>query len=160
MATTSGVTTTSTTGANGSTYTTAVSNDKLTNQDFLKLMLEEMKMQDPTKPMDSQNMLNSQMQMSSIETNLAMVNAMTSLQNSFSQMSISTAANMVGRIVEDGTYNDAGDPKGYMVSAVELNNGEITLKGYEATGYDSTTGNVTYSDTLSSILYNNVTKIY
>ena len=62
---------TGSTGVDGNSYTTAVSNDKLTNEDFLNLMLEEMKMQDPTSPMDSSSMLSSQMQMSSIETNLA-----------------------------------------------------------------------------------------
>ncbi len=57
-------------GADGNSYTTGVSNDKLTNDDFLKLMLTELKYQDPTKPMDSASMMDSQLQMSSIETNL------------------------------------------------------------------------------------------
>ena len=69
--------------ANGNTYTSAVSNDKLTNSDFLKLMLEELKLQDPTKPMDSSQMMQNQMQMSTIETNTATIEAMKSLQNSF-----------------------------------------------------------------------------
>ncbi|PKN14930.1 MAG: hypothetical protein CVU67_03090, partial [Deltaproteobacteria bacterium HGW-Deltaproteobacteria-24] len=46
--------------ASGNTYTSAVSNDKLTNSDFLKLMLEELKLQDPTKPMDSSQMMQNQ----------------------------------------------------------------------------------------------------
>lgn len=37
------VVTQSATGFDGNSYTTAISNDKLTNDDFLKLMLEEMK---------------------------------------------------------------------------------------------------------------------
>ena len=37
----------------GNKYTQSVSNDSLTTNDFLKLMIEELKLQDPTKPMDS-----------------------------------------------------------------------------------------------------------
>lgn len=157
---TDNVSVSSVTGVDGSSYTQAVSNDKLTNEDFLNLMLEEMKMQDPTKPMDSQQMLDSQMQMTGIETNIATIEAMKSLQNSFAQMAVSTASNMVGRIVEDGSYSQTGDPKGYMVSAVELVDGEIMLKGYETIGYDEESGELMYSEQQSTIDYNNVTKIY
>ena len=38
----------------GNKYTQSVSNDSLTTNDFLKLMIEELKLQDPTKPMDIQ----------------------------------------------------------------------------------------------------------
>ena len=41
----------------GNKYTQSVSNDSLTTNDFLKLMIEELKLQDPTKPMDSAKML-------------------------------------------------------------------------------------------------------
>ncbi|MDZ7819063.1 MAG: flagellar hook capping FlgD N-terminal domain-containing protein [Aliarcobacter sp.] len=40
-------------GIDGNSYTSAISNDQLTNDDFLKLMIQELKLQDPTKPMDS-----------------------------------------------------------------------------------------------------------
>ena len=151
---------TGSTGIDGNSYTTAVSNDKLTNEDFLNLMLEEMKMQDPTKPMDSQSMLDSQMQMSSIETNLATIEAMKALQNSFSQMALASATDVIGRIVEDGTYGQSGEPKGYMVSSVEMLDGDIIVKGFETIGYDSENDQLIYSETQSSINYNNITKIY
>ena len=37
------------TGIDGSSYTSSISNDQLTNADFLKLMIEELKMQDSNK---------------------------------------------------------------------------------------------------------------
>ena len=49
-------------GIDGNSYTNAISNDQLTNNDFLKLMIQELKLQDPTKPMDSAKMLSTQMQ--------------------------------------------------------------------------------------------------
>ena len=70
-------------GIDGNSYTTAISNDKLNNDDFLKLMIQELKLQDPTKPMDSTKMLSTQMQMSTISTNQEMIKAMQSMQTAF-----------------------------------------------------------------------------
>lgn len=145
--------------ANGTTYTTAISNDKLTNQDFLKLMIEELKMQDPTKPMDSQSMLNSQMQMSSIETNLSLVNAMTAMQTAFTQSNLSNASNLIGNIVEDGTYNTSGTKKQYEVTSVALNNGAVELNSYEITAYDKTTNKYTYATTPTTLALSKITSI-
>ena len=64
-----------------------------------------MKQQDPTKPMDSQSMLDSQMQMSTIETNLDMSTSMKALQQSFAQMNLSTATNVIGKVVETDLRN-------------------------------------------------------
>lgn len=119
------------TGVDGNAYTSNISNDKLTNQDFLKLMLEELKLQDPTKPMDSQRMLDTQMQMSSIETNLATAEAMKSLQNSFSQSALSNASNVIGKNIEDGNLNQSGVNKAYTVRSVESIDGGIQVKAQE-----------------------------
>lgn len=131
MATTDNVQVNSTTGLDGNAYTTAISNDKLTNDDFLKLMLEELKMQDPTSPMDSQRMLDSQMQMSNIETNLSLVTSMETLANSFSQSALSNAANVIGKNIEDGNINEQGINKAYTVRSVVNEDGEVTVKGQE-----------------------------
>merc|ERR1711879_380645 len=93
--------------------------DGLTNEDFLKLMLEELKLQDPTKPMDSASMLDSQMQMSSIQTNLSTIEAMESLQNSFSQMALASATDVIGRIVEDGNMGQDGNPKSFQIERTQ-----------------------------------------
>lgn len=146
--------------SNGNSYTQAISNDKLGNEDFLQLMLEEMKMQDPTKPMDSARMLQDQMQMSNIETNLSLVDSMKSLETSFSQMAVSNASNLINKVIEDGSYNQNGLEKQFMVSSVELIEGETFLTTYEVTGYDSETDDMQLSDDKSLIKFDNVTKIF
>ena len=115
----------------GSSYTSSISNDKLTNQDFLKLLLEEMKMQDPTKPMDSNRMLDSQMQMSSIETNIQLTKSMESLKTSYAQSALSTAANVICKNIEDGNISDQGYSKTYTVMCVENKEGEIFVRAQE-----------------------------
>ena len=134
MATVDNVQTASATDQYGNSYTTAVTNDKLTNDDFLKLMLTELKYQDPTKPMDSKEMMNSQLKMSSIETNTQMASAMKSLEQSFAQTSLSSATNIMGRTVENGQLNDDGTLKSFKVNTVELQGGDVYLNAQEITG--------------------------
>jgi len=145
-------------GVDGNSYTTAISNDKLTNNDFLKLLLEEMKQQDPTNPMDSKAMMDSQLQMSTIEANQKMTKAMTSLQQSYENSSLATSASMIGRTVEDGSINEQGYNSSYKVGSVENKDGDIFLVGYELTGLDDD-GNAIYSTNKSYINMKNVTKI-
>ncbi len=158
MATTDSVQVSTATGANGQQYTQAISNDKLTNEDFLKLMLEQMKQQDPTKPQDTQNMLNQQMQMSSIETNLQMTESMKSLQNSFQQTALASATNVIGKIVETDEMGDDGVRKAYQVGAAETINGEIYVEALEILGKDDN-GNLVYAKEPSTIPYNSITRI-
>ncbi len=121
----------SNTGIDGGSYTTAVSNDKLTNEDFLKLMIEELKMQDPTKPMDSQRMLDTQMQMSSIETNLKTIETMQALAASFSQTALSNAAAVIGKNIENGNVGENGVNKAFTVRSVENVDGEVNVKAQQ-----------------------------
>lgn len=115
-------------GIDGNSYTTAISNDKLSNDDFLKLMIQELKMQDPTKPMDSAQMLSTQMQMSSISTNQEMIKAMQSMQTAFSQTAISNAAGIIGKNIEDGNIAEDGSNKAYTVRSVENVDGEVQVR--------------------------------
>lgn len=121
----------STVGVDGNSYTTAISNDKLTNDDFLKLMVQELKMQDPTKPMDSAQMLSTQMQMSSMTTNQEMIKAMQSMQTAFTQSSLSNASGIIGKNIEDGNIGSSGTSKAYTVRSVESVDGEIQVKAQE-----------------------------
>ncbi|MBP7742184.1 MAG: flagellar biosynthesis protein FlgD [Aliarcobacter sp.] len=118
-------------GIDGNSYTSAISNDQLTNDDFLKLMIQELKLQDPTKPMDSAKMLSTQMQMSTISTNQEMMKVMQSMQAAFSQSSLSTAAGIIGQNIEDGNTGESGVSKAYTVRSVENVNGKIQIKAQE-----------------------------
>ncbi len=128
------VITNSSTGIDGNSYTTAVSNDALTNDDFLKLMLEEMKQQDPTKPMDSAALMDSQLQMSQIQANTDMTNAMNAMSLAYTSSALSTAANMIGHVVEDGSLDDSGLLKSYKVETVENKDGELYVNARQITG--------------------------
>lgn len=121
------VTVSTSTGIDGSTYTSSISNDQLTTEDFLQLMLTELKLQDPTTPMDSQRMLDTQMQMSNINTNLKTIETMETLVNTFTQSALANAANVIGQSIEDGNIDDNGVNKAYTVRSVESNDGEITV---------------------------------
>lgn len=121
----------SNTGIDGNSYTSSISNDQLTNEDFLNLMIQELKLQDPTKPVDSASMLSTQMQMSNISTNQATIEAMQSLQLSFSQSALSNAANIIGKNIEDGNINESGVNKAYTVRSVENIDGSIQVKAQE-----------------------------
>ena len=118
-------------GVDGSSYTSSISNDQLTNNDFLKLMIQELKLQDPTKPMDSKEMLSTQMQMSQMSTNQEMIKAMQTMQTAFTQSSLSNASGIIGKSIEDGNVGADGVSKAYTVRSVENVSGEIQVKAQQ-----------------------------
>lgn len=118
-------------GIDGNSYTSAISNDQLTNDDFLKLMIQELKLQDPTKPMDSQKMLSTQMQMSAMNTNQEMIKAMQSMQTAFTQTALSNATGIIGKNIEDGNVGEDGISKAYTVRSIETVDGEIQVKAQQ-----------------------------
>ncbi len=138
MAALSDVVVQSSVGVDGNTYTTSVSNDKLTNDDFLKLLLEQMKQQDPTKPQDSTAIMDSQLKMSTIQSNYDMSTSLTALQASYANSALSTAANLVGRVVENGAIDDSGVAKSYKVQTVENVDGELYVNAFQMTGNKDT----------------------
>lgn len=146
MSTTSSVTTSSTTDAYGNTVTSAVSNDELQSEDFITLMLTQLKLQDPTSTVDSSTMMETQLQLASLEASTATVEAMEALQSTFEQSALSSSASLIGNIVENGDTDDEGNNKQYRISSVSMNDGEISLTAYELTGYYD----VYYFDEVSS----------
>ncbi|RBQ25972.1 flagellar hook assembly protein FlgD [Arcobacter sp. CECT 9188] len=121
----------SATDAYGNQYTQSISNDELTTNDFLKLMIEELKLQDPTKPMDSSKMLSTQMQMSTLNANMEMIKALQSIQTAFNQSSLSTAAGVIGNRVENGATYEDGTAKKFQVTSIEMKDGEVIVVGRE-----------------------------
>ena len=130
------ITTTSATDAYGNSYTTAISgNDSLENEDFLTLMLTELSMQDPTEPVDSSSMLDDQLSLQTLETNISLTESMNSLATSFSQSALADSSALIGNIVETSETDSDGNPIQYKVSAVEGSDGTITLTAYEINDY-------------------------
>ena len=115
----------------GNKYTQSVNNDSLTTNDFLKLMIEELKLQDPTKPMDSAKMLSTQMQMSTLNANMEMIKALQSIQTAFSQSSLSTATGVIGKNVENGSTRSDGSLKPFTIESIENIDGEIQVVARE-----------------------------
>ena len=135
MSTTSSVTTSTATDAYGNSYTTAVSNDELQSEDFITLMLTELKLQDPTKTVDSSTMMETQLQLASLEASTATVEAMQALQTSFQQSALSSSSSLIGNIIENGETDDEGNTKQYKVSSVAMSDGEISITAYELSNY-------------------------
>ena len=132
---TSSITTSSSVDAYGNSYTTSVSSEGLKSEDFLTLMLTELSMQDPTNPVDASSMLDTQLQLSTLEANLATVEAMEALQTSFQQSALSSASSMIGNIIETGETDDSGNAKQYSVSSVSMQDGTIYVSAYQISGY-------------------------
>ena len=152
-----GVVTQSVKGVDGNSYTDKISNDQLTNDDFLKLMLQEMKMQDPTKPMDTQALMDSTMQMSSIQANQDLSQGMASLIASNASSSLTNAANMIGHTVENGTIGDDGLPKSYRVDSAESKDGELYLN---VSVYEKTVDGLKDPETNALVIYDSEGYVY
>ena len=149
-----GVTVNTNTGVDGNSYTTSIANDDLTNNDFLKLMIQELKLQDPTKPMDSKQMLQTQMQMSTINTNQELAASMKTLQTSFTQSALSNAASVIGRNVEDGNIGENGINKAYTVRSIENVSGEVQVKAQQILFFENRVKLTDATDDTKSTLVN------
>lgn len=142
------------TGVDGNSYTSSIANDELTNNDFLKLMIQELKLQDPTKPMDSKQMLQTQMQMSTINTNQELAASMKTLQTSFTQSALSNAASVIGRNVEDGNVGENGINKAYTVRSIENVDGDVQVKAQQILFFENRVKLTDSDDDTKSTLVN------
>lgn len=131
-----GISTSSSTDAYGNAYTTAISgNDNMESEDFITLMLTELSMQDPTDPVDSSSMLDDQLSLQTLETNISLSESMESLATTFEQSALADSAALIGNIVETSGVDSDGNTIQYKVSAVEGQDGTISLTAYEITDY-------------------------
>ncbi len=147
-------------GLDGNLFTSSISNDQLSSEDFLKLMIEELKLQDPTSPMDSSKMLQTQMQMSTMDVNIQMAKSMKALQDSISNMTLTNAMGFMDKkvdaIVAKPIIGEDGealkDSKGntitekvkasFIIKSVRVDEGETFLESFELIGFQDRLGNV------------------
>src|SRR5574344_860544 len=100
-------------------------------------MIEELKLQDPTKPMDSAKMLSTQMQMSTLNANMEMIKALQSIQTAFTQSSLSTATGVIGKNIEnvDGEIQVVAREWLYLHNGISYKDGdELKAANYDETG--------------------------
>ena len=147
-------------GADGNSYTTSIANDKLTNKDFLQLLLKEFELQDPTSPTDSAKMLQNQLQMSQIETNIETVKAMEKLVKANQQSSLANASNLIDKVVENGEVGDNGTPKEFKVSSVKMEDGNIMIQARQIVGYNKENKQFELHPESSFIKFENLTSIH
>jgi len=92
---------------NNITYTTDAEQTQLTNDDFLNMFLTELKYQDPMEPMDATKMLDSTLQMSTIESQTKQTESLQNIENSFLQKNSIDFVSAIGKKIKvnDGSVN-------------------------------------------------------
>jgi flagellar basal-body rod modification protein FlgD len=120
----SGYSGTAATGATGATGgTTSGSGMSLDQNAFLKLLVAQMKYQDPSKPMDASQMMSQTATYTQVEKLAALVTAQ---QSMVSAQHLQAASSMVGRTVAY-TLPDGSTGTG-VVSSAKLTGSDPTLK--------------------------------
>ena len=147
------------TGVDGNTYTTQVINDQLTNKDFLRLFLEELKSQDPTKPMDADKLLDNQLKMNQIQANNEMINSLKTLSQTYKTSLLANAVNFINKTIQSSEIGEGGKNLTYKITSVEQQDGEVILVGKKVTGIDDD-GNPILDDKYSKIALSNVVRIF
>jgi flagellar basal-body rod modification protein FlgD len=100
-----GNTLTTSTAATTSSGTTTVTNPNgvLGKDDFLKLLMLELKNQDPTSPMDSEKILSQTSQLATLEASTNTTTALTTLASSLSTSAQFTGISAIGKIADTGS---------------------------------------------------------
>ena len=75
---------------------------KLDNQAFMKLFIAELEHQDPTKPMDTDKMLEQTSQMSALESNQKLQETLTKLTSQLAQSQTLSSINAIGKMADTG----------------------------------------------------------
>jgi flagellar basal-body rod modification protein FlgD len=95
----------------------------LNDQDFLQLLVAQLKYQDPMSPTDDQSFIQEQAQFSTVEGITSLESTMTAMG---AQQQMSSAVNLIGTQVQY-TQSDGSTASG-LVSAVGNSSGSITVK--------------------------------
>ncbi|WP_371368980.1 hypothetical protein SRRS_23440 [Sporomusa rhizae] len=140
--------TSSTDNTQNKTKTTTKKNDTLGKNDFLKLLITQLRYQDPMNPMEDKDFIAQMAQFSSLEQ----------MQNMNTSIQMSQASSMIGKVV---SWMQKGQPAYGVVSSVQLVDGEVQLnigdsvtvplndiKGVTDIPVDNTTGQMTQASAL------------
>lgn len=98
-----GNTLTSTSSTTSSTTTTATDKTALSKDDFLKLLMLELKYQDPTSPMDSEKILSQTSQLATLEASENTNKALETLASSLSSSMQYSGISAIGKIADTGS---------------------------------------------------------
>lgn len=106
---------------------TSATNQTLSEQDFLNLLVTQMTQQDPLNPMTNQDMLSQMVQFSTLQGNTAMQSTLAGMQIS---SAFSEANSLIGKQVNLQTDQN-GDTTQGVVSGVDLSSGapQIVVNG-------------------------------
>ncbi|HET6423835.1 MAG TPA: flagellar hook capping FlgD N-terminal domain-containing protein [Planctomycetaceae bacterium] len=96
----------------------------MTSEDFMKLLITQLQNQDPSNPMDSDQLLNQVSQMRSLQANLELESAMKGLTLS---QQLSSASNLIGKTITAVTGDQDVTVKGE-VESVLVKDGKTLLR--------------------------------
>ena len=112
----------SSTGSSSSAKSALTGFAALTSQDFMTMLLAELKNQDPTQPVSNSDLLNQLSQMQSLQSN---VELNSTLSGFASNQQISSGASFLGKMV---TGTDANkNPVSGIADSVTSQNGTVTI---------------------------------
>jgi len=103
--------------------------DTLGNDEFLKLFLSELKYQDPLEPMDASKMLDSTLQMSTIESNTKQTETLDDIYSTLNKPDQTQYINMIDNniIINNSSVDILGGAGQFTVDIPENFDGEINL---------------------------------
>lgn len=127
---------TTATTATQSSSETALPKDMLDQEAFLKLMIAQMKSQDPTKPLDGQEYLGQLAQFSTLNSIQELQKSFDALSQSLTNFQTTQATNLVGKQVltdSNQSYYISGQALSGEVT-LPASVSDLTLKVYDASG--------------------------
>ncbi len=126
----------------------ATNNNALDQEDFLKLLTTQLTNQDPTSPVDNNQMVTTMSQLSVVESLSAITQGVDNVVNSISSSSALSASSLVGRsvLVDSSTaFFDGSNP---ITAQIDAGSGASDVK---VTVTDATTGAVVSSFSASAL---------
>ena len=105
-----------------STFAAATRTSRLTQKDFMKLLIAEMTHQDPTSPLDNQQMVQQMASLQTLESTAALTDG---INNLVRVNQLSSASSLIGKIVAGADEN--GDPVSGKVDSVEVHNNQVVV---------------------------------